>query len=1396
MRETKKTPVVKKINEYVKKRKEKQLYKIVVGMIALFVAIGVAFILRMHGLAWAVSETKETQVYTQETEAAETPPVETTESAQQKTQVQTTGDKGRAVSEEEEYTQTEMETETETEGTTEAETVEESQTETESATQMQTETEPETENVEREKAKVQVLAVSEEDLSKTAGDDITENIIDVQFYIKAANKWEIVPDDYIFSEDEQVKAQMEFLLTELENVDKPLKTYIKLPDSMNLPKELTDAGSSPFYVNSGYEKQAGTYYFGEDGRIYLIFETEYLQWVKEHESSVHGYVDFEFTWELKEEEVKDESIEISLGKYKGTVKIKKKDENTDSDDKLGYSVQKQYTGITFSDGKATFTYEIGIDVSKDQKDKIILKDKIDLSNGTYELTGSQYWDKDGKEGSCSVSLEEKNTDSESCRQFVIGDDTGVKKGYYKIRYTVTYDLKDVQDEKITAVNNKLEYGDDYYTTAIASTRKNLFNKWGENKGDGYTDWTVNVNNGVIPYTFKTDEQFTDTLPAGTKLDGDVTIIQTDADGKETGEKITAEVVENEDGTTTISATLPKGTYRYKITYRTKTELSFGESTIVENKAGLDGDKKADTSAEVKHDPAKIKKEMGEVPLQNKTYYEVNGEKYEVFEIPWKVTVSQKITAGTTYHDTNVAWTTQKLFMSDVQRKAMTVKAGDKLLTAGTDYEVTASDKEDGLFQITFLKDFSEMVTLDYTSYVDITDVKSGEGFNVCNEFEGITAGGYLTKKYKKDSEKLYKYVNGSTTGEYNFSTESSIEIGTDRKLNWTVVAKDAAGWYLKEGEDLVFTDTLPAGLSFDTGSLKIVLNYWINVTQDADSYEVTTQKQTDGSVKVTIKIHAFSDYIKSKSDFTQTPLQRVEMTYDTYITDEDFLNGDATSKEYTNKIEWGDEFTHQTIDVKRDVIGKNGSYDEKTGILQYAVIINPDASDLNPDGDLLKVVDTLTKPDDITVKLGEVSLYTITKDIDGENGTTKLAPGAFITKLAQVDKPADKLSEATTNTFCYDEETNRITAYIPDNKAYALVYTYQIMDKLANNISIGNEAELYAEKKQYSGKKQWTTVISSSSSVVVSSDAIGIMIIKRDSSYYNKKLGGATFQLFKWDESAGQFIKRNTYTTGEDTGVAYIVQSGNAIDEDPQKNVVYCLEEIEAPKGYDINPEKKYFVFSEDKEKVIIPAGLSEDDIQWLSYAPGNVVKLEWFDDRESISIKVEKKWKDETGNDISRNQGEISFDLYRRAVSVSDNLSAMLTLTEDELTQIENDYAAYKQAHKYEYVSTYTINPRENHEDWSLTIDKLPKLDETMTMQYQYYVVETEMTTGSDNDKWVGTVYETDDDQMSISIINTITSEYRLPDTGGPGTLPERLRRWFQNILWNAGQQLFMWKH
>ena len=184
------------------------------------------------------------------------------------------------------------------------------------------------------------------------------------------------------------------------------------------------------------------------------------------------------------------------------------------------------------------------------------------------------------------------------------------------------------------------------------------------------------------------------------------------------------------------------------------------------------------------------------------------------------------------------------------KDGIVVKCGQTRLEKNKDYVITTPDNnENFLFKIEFLTTQTGEVTIDYTCYADVTNV-AGDGFNAYNEFGGVEAGGWLSNKFKSQSNNLFKYVKGSDANESNRITNSKIAIGMDTTLSWVILAEPKCN----PDTPFVFTDTLPAGLSFVDGSLKITAEWDIDVGKEF--YQYTIDKDTNGNdvIKLTVDL--------------------------------------------------------------------------------------------------------------------------------------------------------------------------------------------------------------------------------------------------------------------------------------------------------------------------------------------------------------------------------------------------------------------------------------------------------------------------------------------------------------------------------------------------------------
>ncbi len=210
-------------------------------------------------------------------------------------------------------------------------------------------------------------------------------------------------------------------------------------------------------------------------------------------------------------------------------------------------------------------------------------------------------------------------------------------------------------------------------------------------------------------------------------------------------------------------------------------------------------------------------------------------------------------------------------------------------------------------------------------------------------------------------------------------------------------------------------------------------------------------------------------------------------------------------------------------------------------IAEFKLIINQDASDLDPNADVLQVQDQLSS-----------NLRLIQDSIE--------------------INPADENIRVQ-----FDRESNTITFVdVPDSKRVEVIYKARVLGQ--GNVSYSNTVRFGKYEKTVESNVQ----IESSGSGSGSNPSI--TLVKRDAEDMETKLGGASFELYFLRDGIRYPVRDkdgNTvvFTTGED-GTALIV--GNQAEQGWTlwEERTYQLVEIVAPAGYQLAEEPTEFVLS------------------------------------------------------------------------------------------------------------------------------------------------------------------------------------------------------------------------
>jgi len=274
------------------------------------------------------------------------------------------------------------------------------------------------------------------------------------------------------------------------------------------------------------------------------------------------------------------------------------------------------------------------------------------------------------------------------------------------------------------------------------------------------------------------------------------------------------------------------------------------------------------------------------------------------------------------------------------------------LQSGTVFKTGTSDAI-GTYQITT----DGAVTINFNETYDPTGILSG---TIQVDGSASSSGGTGSKSYNIGASTLTVEPKTEATTDLNVSKTHDITTVKDGKIHYTVTAYTVKG----TAGTVNITDTMTAN----------------NVSYDTDSFVV---KDTDGNVVDTSK-YSLSFAGDSVSILNLPQLTAGGQYTITYTATPDWSASADTGKSVNNNVtatSGGDTKTTQDY-VWLDLIKKYGSYDEKTGTINWTITVNDGKTNLNG----FTLSDVLTNPDGTTQQIDSVS---VTPKIGG-SGTIHL----------------------------------------------------------------------------------------------------------------------------------------------------------------------------------------------------------------------------------------------------------------------------------------------------------------------------------------------------------------------------------------------------------------------
>lgn len=1098
------------------------------------------------------------------------------------------------------------------------------------------------EDEESEQSDIEVFS-GEECVSATA----TGNTIDFGQYITKAVVKKIVNGEWKeateFNNGDQIKTDIEYdIPAGILSTDNRVISY-QLPDGV-LPQG--DLNGVVYSKGSA----VGTYTISSTGLIEITFNEDFV----DNGSRIDGDVGFSGTVSSDNTKV---DKDIIFGGKGGTITIKKEEETPETGD---INITKEGT---LSADKKTIEYKVKVSTVNGTKKTVTVKDY--LKNATYKKD-VVIKDKDGKTVSGNVVYNETKAPAES--SFEIKDLPELKAGeWYELTYSAA--VGEGQADGTNIVENTASANDKSKWVQVRVSEPVIKKDGSYSEDTGKIKWTITV------------------YGEGDSLDGYTLSDILDGQKLPDGYKATLNGEE-----ITLPYTFGKGSdgkHTFEIVYETDAPDKAGK---VKNKAELTkGDKGYSSDATVN-----VTKRDWDISKISTGQEAVEGGKTRRFS--WKSSITLPGNAinslGTfTYEDTikngsldsehyGIRSELQQAIEKSINIKYLVNDNGqmrdqtDRLkdcsswLSYTITYknadgaEVNDDSKKVKSFIITFNADpnsdkkyAGKLIEFEYQTIGNIENIPVGETETFYNsgklgdkEVTGNVSyknpvrlikqsgvEGSLTCPDEKGWNTAYQW-NGAYSGE-----QKEAKLGEDKYIYYRILI-DPEDRGTGPKTPIVLTDTLPAGTEFveDSGYALYTDAACNGVWRWENNKDITKPGFSVGNGNVlTITLKGNSYYLKDDN--------KIAIYYAVKITDDTKLDGTGTAT-FTNKVVWGDREASTDTDIKKnhEVIEKTGSQriekDSKTGaerpkdIVDYSIVINPNAEDLDDESDTLVLKDVL--------KYDAKQLNAINLDLS----TVKL----YVYDATKEDKCGAEI-DASRYVIEYNDSSSgkrEFKVTLPDELACVLKYSYQYdRGTTAGDIPISNEAKLgsHTSKEDSFTLKESTSYANANKHIIV---------FKVDSRDFSKLLSGVKFKLYEYKNQNWTEVKELT----TDKNGRIDISLGDKEDSLVKHNVLYKLVETETQDGYEVSDKPYYIVSLENKTKDDIwnsisgeiqngELGNNKDNIRTIS-KNGDAIYIT----NDYTSVGVEKKWLNSEGVAIKPGAESVTVKLQRETQTPTGN--------------------------------------------------------------------------------------------------------------------------------------------
>lgn len=1206
-----------------------------------------------------------------------------------------------------------------------------------------------------------------------------------------------------------VKVQLNYSFNKDEiTKDNRVATY-KLPNGITLLPSVSHSGNITWHDSTtGKNVIVGTYAIDGD-TVTFTYNEEFADG-----KAFDG--DFEFKASVSSDSSM-ENQEINFGGTTGSVTIKKEDLTHDLS--LSKNVQKDEAGkelIKFDSAAKTLdiAYEVVAKTTNGTGTTVNITDFFDTVNSslpsaaTYQQSTIKLIkvDADGNKTDVTTDYQGKlNVGTELKYDALPKLEAGEQ---YILQYHATIPVHD--DYTYQSINNvKAEFDgkDSTVSKEVKNTEPRLTKSGNYDASSRIITWTVTIKN-----PFGEDlrgKTFTDLLPAGLEVVNNVKI-QRGYYSNDLG-PISAEDFKNAGYSYTFPNDLPHGPETeasYTIEIQTKVPDGTAVGTTFKNTATFDGNSASGDVTVTDRDSYLSKSWSNAEDLET-------GKK----KLTWKTSVSiptgwNEITLTDTIHDAEVEGTEQDgthyavlselkaeikanlhLTLFNSSETVTMANASEHHVTFTVTYydehgnTITNNDAHVAQFTITAkladgnTLDATSMVLSSYHTVADISNAGIEEPWLFVNNAASGDKTSDASYTYKKPKEAkleklVYEYGNfnsaGSKISELDYTSNGG-KICYELTIPTSLTCKDPL-----TTEDLVITDILPVGVTFDKSNIIAVgaLSFNTDGSVPHQGYISPTIYGSGG--RSNYDISATTNFSVSKDHISATDTDRTitftinhgynvsakpqvfYIRYSVSVAEDASWDDLRTENKYRNSAEWNGDKAETETTVKRsyEKLYKTGTVVTEdpdasgkptaTKKINYSVVINPTGAKLLTTSNTLTLTDTLSfNPSANTsadLDLSSIHLYGVTLDTTTGNIV------------------ADHTNEIGHDRFTatYDSPNHRMTVTVPDELACVLEYTYQISYPSSTEVTVKNHANLSGLVEKWVD----THVVNYDSSATVRFSKFDLN--KVDSNDYLVTLPGATFELAKWNKTTKTFDVVRTLPTNASGQINFSLLDSSATTEKYGTSsaqllcsTLYRIVETKAPAGYALSKSPIYLLwgaFSNTKQDDAFKTATGETCVNDSEYNQGIDSSKVTYLARGDISavyvpntansITVAKHWLDTDGTT------ELALD------KVNSTYTATV-----ELRRKGYQHGGQKSD---DLVETVTLD---NSNNWNYSWNDLPLTDPTdSSITYKYYVKETACSGTFKYD-----LNNTGITGGTILLYNQVPEDanYELPSTGGSGTLP-----------------------